>query len=169
MNEELKDKLEHLNYKLKGSEIHEWENSKILEYTKEIDGYLIQLYCNYPINDENDSEYLTLEIFDGHVGNPPPAIQNGKIISMDFGEECLIADSNEADFISNIEEWDRKAQKKVGQFVELTSGMDTNITRTMGVSSNFFEKVKPNISNQKVGRNEPCPCGSGRKFKHCHG
>ncbi len=22
---------------------------------------------------------------------------------------------------------------------------------------------------RKVGRNEPCPCGSGRKFKHCHG
>ncbi len=21
----------------------------------------------------------------------------------------------------------------------------------------------------RVGRNEPCPCGSGRKFKHCHG
>jgi preprotein translocase subunit SecA len=24
-------------------------------------------------------------------------------------------------------------------------------------------------SQPKVGRNEPCPCGSGRKFKHCHG
>jgi preprotein translocase subunit SecA len=24
-------------------------------------------------------------------------------------------------------------------------------------------------SDRKVGRNEPCPCGSGRKFKHCHG
>ncbi len=24
-------------------------------------------------------------------------------------------------------------------------------------------------SQQKVGRNEPCPCGSGKKFKHCHG
>ncbi|PCH85238.1 MAG: preprotein translocase subunit SecA [Piscirickettsiaceae bacterium] len=24
-------------------------------------------------------------------------------------------------------------------------------------------------SNKKVGRNEPCPCGSGKKFKHCHG
>ncbi|WP_372652043.1 preprotein translocase subunit SecA [Halobacteriovorax sp.] len=23
--------------------------------------------------------------------------------------------------------------------------------------------------NQKVGRNDPCPCGSGKKFKHCHG
>ena len=22
---------------------------------------------------------------------------------------------------------------------------------------------------EKVGRNEPCPCGSGKKFKHCHG
>jgi preprotein translocase subunit SecA len=21
----------------------------------------------------------------------------------------------------------------------------------------------------KVGRNEPCPCGSGKKYKHCHG
>jgi preprotein translocase subunit SecA len=24
-------------------------------------------------------------------------------------------------------------------------------------------------SRAKVGRNEPCPCGSGKKFKHCHG
>ncbi len=24
-------------------------------------------------------------------------------------------------------------------------------------------------NERKVGRNEPCPCGSGKKFKHCHG
>jgi len=24
-------------------------------------------------------------------------------------------------------------------------------------------------STQKVGRNDPCPCGSGKKFKQCHG
>ncbi|HEX7606183.1 MAG TPA: SEC-C metal-binding domain-containing protein, partial [Usitatibacter sp.] len=24
-------------------------------------------------------------------------------------------------------------------------------------------------SSQKVGRNDPCPCGSGKKFKQCHG
>ncbi|MEC8145106.1 MAG: preprotein translocase subunit SecA [Pseudomonadota bacterium] len=24
-------------------------------------------------------------------------------------------------------------------------------------------------ANRKVSRNEPCPCGSGRKYKHCHG
>ena len=22
---------------------------------------------------------------------------------------------------------------------------------------------------EKVGRNDPCPCGSGKKYKHCHG
>jgi preprotein translocase subunit SecA len=22
---------------------------------------------------------------------------------------------------------------------------------------------------ERTGRNAPCPCGSGRKFKHCHG
>ncbi|MGY5774401.1 SEC-C metal-binding domain-containing protein, partial [Vibrio antiquarius] len=22
---------------------------------------------------------------------------------------------------------------------------------------------------RKVGRNEPCPCGSGKKYKQCHG
>ena len=24
-------------------------------------------------------------------------------------------------------------------------------------------------ANRKVSRNEPCPCGSGKKYKHCHG
>jgi preprotein translocase subunit SecA len=24
-------------------------------------------------------------------------------------------------------------------------------------------------SQPKVGRNQPCPCGSGKKYKHCHG
>jgi preprotein translocase subunit SecA len=22
---------------------------------------------------------------------------------------------------------------------------------------------------RKIGRNEPCPCGSGKKYKKCHG
>jgi preprotein translocase subunit SecA len=24
-------------------------------------------------------------------------------------------------------------------------------------------------SAKKVGRNQPCPCGSGKKYKNCHG
>jgi preprotein translocase subunit SecA len=30
-------------------------------------------------------------------------------------------------------------------------------------------KKRPVRVGQKVGRNDPCPCGSGRKYKHCHG
>lgn len=29
--------------------------------------------------------------------------------------------------------------------------------------------TRPHVRWAKVGRNEPCPCGSGLKFKHCHG
>jgi uncharacterized protein YecA (UPF0149 family) len=25
------------------------------------------------------------------------------------------------------------------------------------------------IKGEQVGRNDPCPCGSGRKYKKCHG
>ncbi|MBL4652451.1 MAG: SEC-C domain-containing protein [Flavobacteriales bacterium] len=31
------------------------------------------------------------------------------------------------------------------------------------------QKAQPVRVEKKVGRNEPCPCGSGKKFKHCHG
>ena len=34
---------------------------------------------------------------------------------------------------------------------------------------NKQEEIKVNKSEKKVGRNEKCPCGSGKKFKHCHG
>jgi preprotein translocase subunit SecA len=28
---------------------------------------------------------------------------------------------------------------------------------------------RPARAAPKVGRNQPCPCGSGKKFKNCHG
>src|SRR2546421_6446641 len=32
------------------------------------------------------------------------------------------------------------------------------------------KKAQPMVRHaQKVGRNDPCPCGSGKKYKHCHG
>jgi len=32
-----------------------------------------------------------------------------------------------------------------------------------------FQDPAPHQSTRKIGRNEPCPCGSGRKWKHCCG
>ncbi|HCW74531.1 MAG TPA: hypothetical protein DHM90_12915, partial [Clostridiaceae bacterium] len=30
-------------------------------------------------------------------------------------------------------------------------------------------KKKPVTKETRVGRNSPCPCGSGKKYKNCHG
>jgi preprotein translocase subunit SecA len=30
-------------------------------------------------------------------------------------------------------------------------------------------KAAPADAYPKVGRNDPCPCGSGKKYKQCHG
>jgi yecA family protein len=34
---------------------------------------------------------------------------------------------------------------------------------------NDYLGPQPDNPELKVGRNDPCPCGSGKKFKHCHG
>ncbi len=47
----------------------------------------------------------------------------------------------------------------------------------IGAGNNHVEPKEPEefgvegaaYANMNVGRNEKCPCGSGRKFKHCHG
>jgi len=32
-----------------------------------------------------------------------------------------------------------------------------------------LQKTQPIRVEQKIGRNDPCPCGSGKKYKNCHG
>ncbi len=41
------------------------------------------------------------------------------------------------------------------------------ITGTSGGSET--QSAKPFKADKKIGRNEPCPCGSGKKYKKCHG
>jgi preprotein translocase subunit SecA len=38
----------------------------------------------------------------------------------------------------------------------------------MAAASAVLPGAEPNVDWTKVGRNEPCPCGSGKKFKACH-
>ena len=39
--------------------------------------------------------------------------------------------------------------------------------QNMGSTGN--SNPKASSGSKKVGRNDPCPCGSGKKYKHCHG
>ena len=47
--------------------------------------------------------------------------------------------------------------------------LNLNIVVSNEESNENIKEVKENKSEKKVGRNEKCPCGSGKKFKHCHG
>lgn len=52
--------------------------------------------------------------------------------------------------------------------VNVIKKMITNLNAAANASA---EKAKPKVNSakDKVGRNEPCPCGSGKKYKHCCG
>ena len=43
------------------------------------------------------------------------------------------------------------------------------VAKITGTSGGDNTLKKQPVKVTKVGRNDPCPCGSGKKYKHCHG
>jgi len=59
-----------------------------------------------------------------------------------------------------------------------TTNEDTSTKKTQALKPTSIQEAKPSPGlgdthkpkrGQKIGRNEPCPCGSGKKYKRCHG
>lgn len=50
-----------------------------------------------------------------------------------------------------------------------TSIMRVEVSRTGGSVSSSAPRPAPSQEYKNAGRNDPCPCGSGKKFKKCHG
>ncbi len=50
-------------------------------------------------------------------------------------------------------------------------GADENASNFGGENKNGKqpEQAKPFVNEEKIGRNDPCPCGSGKKYKKCCG
>lgn len=68
-------------------------------------------------------------------------------------------------FVENCSEWVYSVRKWSNRgFTDRELGKEKIIPSERGL---------PEISNQvtkkKIGRNDPCPCGSGKKYKHCCG
>jgi preprotein translocase subunit SecA len=78
---------------------------------------------------------------DGQPAAPDPSEQ-----------QRIAAKTTMEDFTRNVQ---RKKEREMAelQFV----GGDTNTG------------AQPVSAGAKVGRNDPCPCGSGKKYKKCHG
>ncbi len=68
-------------------------------------------------------------------------------------QERAAAQSSIQDFTRNIQ---RKKEKELAE-LQFVGG------------DNSGNGHKQAINNSKVGRNDPCPCGSGKKYKKCHG
>ncbi len=61
----------------------------------------------------------------------------------------------------------QRAPKTIESKDEIQSSMDAN---QQAIESSAPKAPQAPIRSEiKVGRNEPCPCGSGKKFKQCHG
>jgi preprotein translocase subunit SecA len=67
-------------------------------------------------------------------------------------QQRLAAKSTMQDFTRNIQ---RKKEREMEQLQFVGGDGSTSAT--------------PVVTGQKTGRNDPCPCGSGKKYKKCHG
>ena len=67
-------------------------------------------------------------------------------------QQRLAAKSTMEDFTRNIQ---RKKEKELAE-MQLGGGDGSGGPKQV-------------VAGQKVGRNDPCPCGSGKKYKKCHG
>jgi preprotein translocase subunit SecA len=61
-------------------------------------------------------------------------------------------------------------QAEAPQQVENVKYQHADYDEALGNAKDAQAGAQPQINaGPKVGRNDPCPCGSGKKYKHCHG
>ena len=63
--------------------------------------------------------------------------------------------------------------KEGAEHTESPIMQSANTTGLPGVAQTATQSIASDDRNrfegEKVGRNDPCPCGSGKKYKKCHG
>lgn len=62
---------------------------------------------------------------------------------------------------TTIDELEREFQRRKQRELEMARAASNGASASNGNT--------PRVTGDKVGRNDPCPCGSGKKFKKCHG
>ena len=69
----------------------------------------------------------------------------------------------------NVREAQRRRQADMSRLRTQKSDFDGYRSGGGGSPEPRQQQAAPVRVEKKVGRNDPCPCGSGKKFKHCHG
>jgi len=62
-----------------------------------------------------------------------------------------------------------KAAKGQEREIERKQQKQQAVLNFIGAGATAAKAAEPVHAGAKVGRNDPCPCGSGLKYKKCHG
>lgn len=62
---------------------------------------------------------------------------------------------------------ERKTNRQ--QYTESKGDMSDPAQKAAAARDTRENKPEPFVAPKKIGRNDPCPCGSGKKYKNCHG
>ncbi len=87
-------------------------------------------------------------------GNPTEALEADTPVNLNYDKELLYKNMVEAkaDWLYNLPQWEPliPAERRTELYKEQ-------------------KRSKTVVKGKKIGRNDPCPCGSGKKYKHCCG
>ena len=67
------------------------------------------------------------------------------------------------------DEWSVEDKQYYDELNKLLGFFEKTSLNIFQVKSKEFPDTVSSIIGKKISRNEPCPCGSGKKFKKCHG
>jgi preprotein translocase subunit SecA len=82
-------------------------------------------------------------------------------------EETLVFAHPDAAAATSAQSPDLNAQRSESSASD--DGMIYHGSRAPDDANPTRQKSSPHRAKEKIGRNQPCPCGSGKKFKKCHG
>jgi preprotein translocase subunit SecA len=68
-----------------------------------------------------------------------------------------------------VKEAERRRQVDMSNYKASKSDFSQYSNTGGGSDPDKRQKTEPVRVEKKVGRNDPCPCGSGKKYKQCHG
>lgn len=89
---------------------------------------------------------------------------NKDIVSFLFKGEIPHQQPQEVREARKMPNQEPKVQVSKPELASATSGGGLPVEDTREI-----QKTQPIRNDNKIGRNDPCPCGSGKKYKNCHG
>jgi hypothetical protein len=81
----------------------------------------------------------------------------------------LVAETNRAPVVVAEREAELTQRKQTLDVRERSIEAREQWLRAVAQTHSTRVAPRPPVEIPKVGRNEPCPCGSGAKYKRCHG